>query len=348
MIKSQASMLSPLGFSSTLVGAGMFALPAVVAPAYAEGPSLNYETLSSIEEPLATEVGDVTLLLRGVLDLPLSADLENTSGVDVNFTGNFEVNAETQMANQLTIGAIYFGQYQTDRDGTDDKYSDNVAAYVEGVWGQVIAGNVSGIVREQTRRERGVGNASLSFDDNYGQLDDLGGAYIGRYGPIVLSGVVDEDAKFDLGFMFQRPLGNKDYRLTARVTEGTYTSSDGTARFDTTGVGIVAELVYGSSQFDVGAGYEGFSSTALDVERWYVSAGARTKIDVVSFSIEGHYGEVEGQEEVSAALGAQYDIARGLSANLGFNYAYAPISFSGAGFNNEQGTKGIVSLRYVY
>jgi len=348
MTKNQALMLSPIRLSSILVGAAMLMLPAAVVPAYAEGPSLNYETLSSIEEPLATEIEDVTLLLRGVLDLPLSADLENTSGVDVNFTGNFEVNAETQMSNQWTVGVTYFGQYQTDRDGTDEKYSDNVAAYVGGVWGQVIAGNVSGIVREQTRRERGVGNASLSFDDNYGQLDDLGGAYVGRYGPVVLSGVVDEDAKFDLGFMFQRPLGNKDYRLTTRVTEGTYTSSDGTTRFDTTGVGAVAELVYGSSQFDVGAGYEEFSSTALDAERWYVSAGASTKVDVVSLSIEGHYGEVEGQEEVSGALGAQYDIARGLSANLGFNYAYAPISIGGVSFNTEQSTKGIVSLRYSF
>jgi hypothetical protein len=348
MLRSQALPVSSPVLLTNRISVSVLALFAIVTPAYADGPSLNYETLSSIEEPLATEVGDVTLLLRGVLDLPLSADLENTSGTDVNFTGNFEVNAETQMSNQWTVGVTYFGQYQTDRDGTDDKYSDNVAAYVGGIWGRVIAGNVSGIVREETRRERGVGNASLSFDDNYGQLDDLGGAYVGRYGPVVLSAVIDEDAKFDLGVMFQRPLGNKDYRLTARVTEGTYTSSDGTMRFDTTGVSTVAELVYGSFQFDVGAGYETFSSTTLDAERWYVSTGARTKVDVVSISAEGHFGEVEGQEEVSAALGLQYDIARGLSANLGFNYAYAPISFTGVTFNNKQDTKGIVSLRYSF
>ncbi len=348
MKKYLFSKVSLNATSLVFTWAGALALPAIPTIARADGPSLNYETLSSLEEPLATEIGDVTFLLTGLVDLPLSADLENTSGIDVNVTGNFQVSAETQTANQLTIGMAYFGQYQTDRDGTDDKYSDNIAAYAGGVWGQIIAGNVSGVVREETRRERGVGNAVLSFDDNYGQLDDLGGAYIGRYGPAVVSAVLDEDANYDVGIMFQRPLGNKDYRFTARVSEGTYVSADGTTAFDTVGLGAVAELTYGSSEFDIGAGYEEFSATTLDAERWYVSTGARSKIDVVSFSIEGHYGEVEGNEEVAAAFGMQYDIARGLSANLGVNYSYAPITISNVGFSSTEETKGILSLRYSF
>ena len=148
--------------------------------------------------------------------------------------------------------------------------------------------------------------------------------------------------------MFQRPLGNKDYRLTARVSDGTYVAADGSTAFDTTGLGAVAELTYGSSEFDVGAGYEEFSSTTLDAERWYVSSGARTKIDVVSFSVEGHYGELEGNEEVAAAFGMQYDIARGLSANLGVNYSYAPITVGNVGFRSTDETKAIVSLRYSF
>ncbi len=322
------------------------ALLGFVTAAYADGVSLNYERLSFFEEPIATEVGDVTLELRGTIDLPVSVDLEGDDREDYNFTGNFQVNAETQTANQLTLGATYFGQYAT--EDTDDHYTENAAAYIGGVWGTVIGGNVAGIVREETRRARGAGNAALEFDAALGELDDLGGSYVGRYGPVVLSGTIDEDANVDVGFMFQRPLGNKDYRFTGRYSEGTYTSADGSTVFDTHAVGAVAEFVYGSSTFDLGVGYEDFAATALDVDRWYVSTGAQTKMGVVSLSLEGHYGEVEGQEEVAAAFGVAYDIARGLSANLGVNYSYAPITVNGVGFNNAQETKGIASLRYSF
>ncbi len=314
--------------------------------ASADSVSLNYERLSFFEEPLATEVGDATLELRGTVDLPVSVGLEGDSREDYNFTGNFQVSAETQTANHLTIGAAYFGQYAT--EDTDDHYTDNVAGYVGGVWGTLIGGNVSGIVREETRRQRGAGNAELAFDATYGTLDDMGGSYVGRYGPVVLNGTVDEDANVDVGFMFQRPLGNKDYRFTGRYSEGTYTSADGSTVFDTQAVGAVAEFVYGSSTFDLGVGYEDFAATAVDVDRWYVSTGAQTKMGVTTLSLEGHYGEVEGQEEVAAAFGAAYDIARGLSVNLGVNYGYAPITVSGISFNDAQETKGIVSLRYSF
>ena len=52
------------------------ALLGLATAAYADGVSLNYERLSFLEEPLATEVGDVTLELRGTIDLPVSVDLE--------------------------------------------------------------------------------------------------------------------------------------------------------------------------------------------------------------------------------------------------------------------------------
>lgn len=325
------------------------AVAVIAAPVFGQELSLNYETLSSLEEPLATEVGDVTFVLTGLVDVPVTFELEGDASPDFDVTGNFQLSAETQMANQWTIGAAYFGQYQTQQASSDDdKYTDNAAAFVRGVWGQVIGGNVAGIVREETRRLRGAGNAELAFDGNYGSLDDLGGAYVGRYGPFVASTVIDEDANFELGLMFQRPLGNKDYRFTGRYAQGLFTSADGLMEFDTEAVGAVGELVYGSSRFDVGVGYEELTSSLVNADRWYVSSGVHTKVNVISLSLEGHYGEVEGQEEVSAALGARYDIARGLSANLGVNYADAPINVGGISLNTTQGTTAILSLRYSF
>ena len=323
-------------------------------PAAAQGVSLNYDALSSLEEPLAVEVGDVTLSLTGLLDMPLSIDFEDDEDFDIGFVGNFQVNAETQLPNRWTIGVAYFSQYETDPgtlltlSGDDDHYTDNIAGFVGGVWGTVLGGNVTGVVRENTRRLRGVGNGFLAFDAPYGGFDERGAAYIGRYGPAEVSGLVDEDGNFDLGAMWSRPIGNKDYRITVRYTDSVFVSSDATTQFESRAGGIVGELIYGSYLFDVGFGYEDLNSATVDAERWFVSSGARWKAGALTLSVEGHYGEVEGDDEVSAAFGAQYDIARGLSLNLGVNYAEAMVDVGGVTLANTEETQGVLSLRYSF
>ncbi len=211
-----------------------------------------------------------------------------------------------------------------------------------------MAGNVSELVRDQTRRARGAGAASLSFDDVFGSLADWGGGYLVRMGPWVLSAVVDEEGDFDLGAAYQRPIGEKDYRLTARYTRGAFTSADGLRRFDARAVSGVGELIYGSALFDLGVGHETLSSPGLELEQWYVSSGVRIKIGVVSFSLEGHYGKVEGMEKTSAALGVQYDLARGLSTNFGLNYEDAVVSLGGVNLIASRGTRAVVSVRYSF
>ena len=76
----------------------------LTAPAVANGVSLNYDSLASLEEPLATEIGDVTLSLNGLLDMPLSLDFENDDDFDIGFIGNYQVSAETQLDNRWTVG----------------------------------------------------------------------------------------------------------------------------------------------------------------------------------------------------------------------------------------------------
>ena len=159
---------------------------------------------------------------------------------------------------------------------------------------------------------------------------------------------MDEVGSFDLGTMFQRPAGNKDYRLTVRATEGVFTAVDGSRRLDTRAAGVVGEVIYGSTSIDAGAGYERLSSSGPDADRWYVSSGVRTKTGVVSASIEGHYGRIEGEDEVSAALGLQYDVARGLSFNLGLNRASAPVTLDGATLVDTRETRIVLSLRYSF
>ena len=336
----------------------LFFLTAIVAgligtcvPAAAQTVSLNYDRLSSLEEPLATEIGDVTLLLTGLVDTPMSLNLENDGAADGGFIGNFQASANTQLANRWRVHLTYFGQYTDDPELTvdmSDNFKDNVALSVGGAWGTVLGGNISGVVREQTRRLRGAGNAFLAFDDVFGKLDDWGGGYLGRFGPWVLSTVVDEDANIDLGAMFQRPLGNRDYRFTVRYSEGAYTSADRSSRFNTRAVGVVGELVYGSALFDIGAGYERFSAQGPDAEQWYISSGVRTKLGVLTWSLEGQYGQVENAGKKAVALGFQYDVARGLSANFGLNHENARANIGHISFIDSKDTKAVFSLRYSF
>ena len=319
--------------------------------AAAQSVSLNYENLSSMEEPLALELGDTTFLVSGLGDTPTTLNLEDGRETNADFIGNMQISARTQLPNRWRVELTWFGQYVSDESlgsGQDGQYEDNAALSLGGSWGTLLGGEVSGVVREQTRRLRGAGNAFLAFDDAMGELENRSGGYVGRFGPWVISSIVDEDNGFDLGAMFQRPIGDRDYRLSARFTKGGYTSSDGLSRFDTEAISGVGELTHGSTSFDIGAGYERFISHGPDIDRWYVSSGVRTKTGVLSLSLEGHYGRIEGEDEVSAALGLQYDVARGLSLNLGYNYADAELDLGGGSFIDTRDEMANFSLRYSF
>ncbi len=333
-------------------------LPAAIAvaglaagsPASAQSVPLNYESLSSMEEPIAVEIGDVTFILTGLVDARWSVEAEGNDNTDTSLIGNFQVNALTQLPNRWLVDLSYFGQHASDPTtvfGTGDGYTDNGALSAGSYWGTVSGGNVSGIVREMTRRLRGAGNAALAFDGFLGALEDWSGGYTGRFGPWVVGAVVDEDGDFDLGATFQRPAGTRDWRATLRTAEGTYAPVGG-PRFDSRGFGIVGEVIYGSTTVDAGAGYEQFASKGPDADRWYVATGVRTKTGALTLSLEGQVGRIEGKDEASAALGAQYDIARGLSANLGLNHAKARVSLDGAGFLDIEETRTVLSLRYSF
>ena len=329
----------------------LFLLAAAVQPAAAQNISLNYESLSTMEEPLARHIGDVTVVLTSLLDTRLLHDKEYSQDNGADFVGNFEIDAHTQLPNRWRIGIRYFGQYDTTDPSvrsTDNTYKDNVAIEAGGVWGTMLVGNVSGIVREQTRRIRGAGNASVDFDNVLGRLEEQGAAYVGRYGPWVASAAADEDGNYDMGAMYQRPFGRRDYRLTFRMTEGAFAGHDDEILFETRSAGLVGEIIYGSMAIDAGFGFERLTSDLLDLDRWYLTTGIRRKFGVLSLSLEGHYGQIEGENEVAASLGVQYDLARGMSVNFGINYADVLATQDDRPVLDIQRTNAALSLRYAF
>ncbi len=350
-------MRTPVRSLCALIGAPL-AMAVPMSGVSAQEVSLNYDRLSSLEEPIAVAVGDITIQVQGVLDAPIIAEFDEVTGgdrVSVEFVGNFQVSAETQLANRWTVGAAYFGQYSTDPStvflsnmmGPDD-YNDNVAGFVATSFGTVIGGNVGQQVRELTRRTRGVGNGFLAFDDFYGQLARWGGSYVGRFGPSTLGAVVDENGDFEVGMAYQRPLGHRDVRFTGRVRQGAFTAADGVTQFRTRGIGAVGEIEYSTSIFDVGLGLEEIDGQFTEAQRWFVSAGAQTQIGQVRLSGEGHYGRAAGDPEITAALGAGYDVARGLSLNLGLNYQDAQIVSDGVTLLNVEEGQAVASVRFSF
>lgn len=335
-------------FSPALRAIGAAWLSATLTPAAAQ---ISYDSLSMFEERLAAEVGDVTFRLNGLLETPTMLDLDADRERDSEFIGNFDLTAGTQWPNRWRVRLTYLGQYATRSllDGeVAEGYDENALLSVGGAWGTLLAGNVSGVVREQTRRLRGLGGHSLVFDDVLGRLSERSVGYVGRYGPWVMSTVVDEEDSFELGATFRRPLGNKDYRLTARYVESAYAPRDESVLFDTQAVVIGGEYIYGATLVDISLGHERLSSNGLGVDRSYLSSGIRTKRGAVGFFLEGHRGRIEGQDVTSATVGLEHDLARGLSATWGVHYADADVRVGGVRLMDSRETQFILSFLYGF
>lgn len=118
--------------------------------------------------------------------------------------------------------------------------------------------------------------------------------------------------------------------------------------FDTHAVSLVGQIEYGSLLADVGLGYEQLDSGLAEGDRYFVSAGLQYKMRRLSLSAEGHYGELDGSSEKSFSLGARYDIARGLSANLGYNYAKTDDMIDGIPIETLNLSEIIGPLRYEF
>ncbi len=335
-------MLYMPGLALTLFFQGFSGLPG----ASAQGAGLNPDTLSFFEQPLAFQLFGFTVNYNQLFDLPAVHDFKADDS-DLHPRTNFRANIERQLPNALTIGATYFGSYD---DKETDEYEDRWAVYGSGVWGRLSGGEVNGSVREATRRWRGTGNAGLEFDDVLGALaeDDLGLAYHLRLSAYTLNIGVDEDGNTDFGVTYERPHKTIDIRWTGRFTNSQVKSLDAGTVFNTYAGGFVGQIEYGSLAADVGLGYEHFDAALADGSRMFLSAGLHYKIRKLTLSAEGHVGEIDGDSEKSAAFGLRYDLARGLSLNLGYNYADSDAAIDGTAIQSVDKSEFIGSVRYEF
>ena len=329
-----------------LMLAMLLTIPEAIA-ANAQQPTLTYEDLSILKEPLAVEIGDVTYTLEGILEVPYMFDRRRLAEGEAGFHGGFRAGMLTQLPDATRLAAYYVGEY--DRVEGADEFEDRFSLSVNNAYGTLSAGNVSDFLYNETGRRIKTGNAQLGFERSFGTLDEYALNYGAISGPFVWGGTVDREGSFDAGFIFQRPLDDLDHRFGLRYISGRFDPGPAYVEMQTHSLEGTAELTYGSSMVDAGFLYEWMDSSQLsDIERWAVSSGFRTKAGALTWSIEGHYGQTAGQEEVSVAFGARYDVARGLSVNVGVNYQHAQIILNGNNFVFTDQTKSRISLRYEF
>jgi hypothetical protein len=330
-------------------------LAALAAPVAAQDVAISSERLANLEEPLATEVGPITVEFSGLIDARVDYDFEDgMSGLDdgddaVNpgIIGNFEFNASTQLPNRWNVGVAYFGQYERD-EMFGGEYTDRVAGFIQGTYGTALGGEVMDIVREETRRVRGIGNANLAFDDALGAAKGWGGGYVSQFGPTRVSAIVNKDGDYDLGFMYQRPSGSSGYRYGMRFTDATYLAPDGLTEFESNALMGTFEYLYSRSIYNLGGGVESLEAGPVTAKRWFVSGGWQRQWGAITTSVEGHYGQIEGQEEKSAAFGLDYGFARGMTINLGVNHSDAQVVVDGITILDEKETTATTSLRFGF
>ncbi len=311
--------------------------------ATSQGLSVNYDRLSFVEEPIARSIAGFTVTYNQLFDIPLTRDLRDGK-TDVAPRTVFELQAERQLPNAVTIGATYTGAAEPVKKGRA-RYNDAWAAYARNKWGTVFGGETTDLVREDTRRFRSVGNAELKFDDFIGRADKMGAGYSGTFSAFKVTAAGDRDGRYEVGLSYNRPFKYVDCRVTARYVSGEFERTDGRGTVKSDGFGGVYEVVYGNIQMDVGYGYERFDGALSGEDRKFLSIGANYKLDQLTLSVEGHVGRLSGYNETSWSVGGRYDIARGLSLNLGYDYSNMQ-----AGFVEDAGKKHTtkVSTRYEF
>ena len=344
--------------------------PAAIAAAEstnaAQGaPVVRYGDLSHLEEPLAYKLGKATLTISGAVVVAGNHNFHRNyiaDRHDAEIGGIGQVELQQRLSNRWTVGVIYNGQitntshlyysvctlYCNTYAVGNRYYNNDFVAYARTSWGTVMLGNVGNVDRNDTRRRPGYGETVLAGDDFLGQLSRWGGSYQVRLGPTVNTVVVDQDGNFEVGDSYQRPLGTHDIRFTTRFRDSEVHLADGLGNLRSLGAGGVADLTYGSSIYDVGAGFEHMTGRGLDMNRWFVSTGARTKMGLLAMSAEGHYGEIDGSPEKAASLGVSYALARGLSTNLGLNYSDANVVRGGITIFKPNTESATASVRYAF
>ncbi|MEL0107988.1 MAG: hypothetical protein VW802_13710 [Rhodospirillaceae bacterium] len=306
------------GVAAVLGGAMMFA-----SPVAADSLPINYDDLSFVEEPLALDVGVGTLSFSALADQAVTHEFNGNETTTYDTVAKAQFNFETELPNSMTLAMQYVGTFTR---LADDEITETYALSIADSWGTIAVGEVAGLVKERTRRGRGVGNASLANDDFLGGLEAESAFYGVRVNSFQASLAVDRDGQGAIGLSFEQPVSQGSVFTAVRLQKGD--TNDGTTsggKGDSYGGVIVGGYSYGSFSIDGQIGYEriDLEASGNDNNNTFASVGAKYKYGVYSVSLDLGGGVTDGDTRHAASLGFRADMFRGASFNAGLNHSNA-------------------------
>jgi hypothetical protein len=312
----------------------------LASPATADSLPINYDDFSFVEEPLAVDTGVGTLSLAALVDQAVTHEFNGNETTTYDTVAKAQVDFETELPNSSTLALQYVSTFSR---LADDEITETYAISLADSWGTIALGEVAGLVKERTRRARGVGNASLANDDFFGGPEAESAFYGMRVNSFQGLFAVDRDGQGGIGLSFEQPVSQGSVFGAVRLQKGD-TNDGGTTsggRGDTYGGMVIGGYSYGSFSIDGQVGYERIDlrGGGGDKNNAFASIGARYKYGVYSVSLDLGGGTTDGDTRHAAALGFRADVFRGASFNFGLNHSNA---------FGSRSTKAKVSLRYQF
>ncbi|MGI9319050.1 MAG: hypothetical protein ACR2QW_17115 [bacterium] len=272
--------------------------------------------MSFFEKPLAYQTEWGTFSIRTLGDWEYRSEDNDNARFDTRQIVS-ELGFSTQLKNDWNVGAKYIADYSSERR---DEYLDEFRVFAQDQWGLAIAGDIATQVFDQTRRQETVGLLGIENDNFTLPLESYGVYYQWSSPSLRLLIGLDEEANFEAGVVIDKPVGRFQYKLSLRVNQTEDEEGNAQGVKESEGIALMGQIKRGRWLIDVQLMAE--NVTSLQSERDFdlitVSSGLHYQFDRLKLSLSGVSREnVLDNTERTVALGARFDLARGLSINLG-------------------------------
>jgi len=289
----------------------------LMLPSAVGAQAINYDRLSFFNAPLAYTGEAGTVSLNALLDVSYQSENDGDATFrDVQ--GVARLLYQDQLRNDWDIGASIEVDYQEERA---EQTIDIFQAFVRDQWGEVVAGNIAREVYDRSRRQQGAGLLDIDNDNFTLTLDEYGGFYQWSTPDTGLMVAFDTEASIESGLTYRKPVGSIDYRATLRVSVSDPDEVSAQGVDSGEGVALVmqarrgrwlADVQYLKERLNLIDGNSSFDLVALSAGLHY--AFNRLRLSLTALSRENTLDNTER----TIALGARFDVSRGLSVNLGF------------------------------
>jgi len=290
------------------------------ASIFAQSPSNNFsfnaESVTYFTKPLAYEYQGGVIEIDNAIAAGYRSELNGDSTYD-QYQLASRLRYLTQLDNDWDVSFSYLGSYDNERFNS---YQDIVRVAVKDQWGEVILGNISAVVFERTNRQQATGLFGINDDSFTLPLKRTGLFYQWQTPQLQLMFAVDREANIELGASYYAIIQGNEMTLSARLNNIENTIADAQGVGESQAIALVAQIQRGRWIADAQFQHEklAFLANQNDFELNSVSAGLHYSFNRWQWSLSGISKDNELDDtERTIALGIRYDIARGLTLNLG-------------------------------